>query len=552
MTNNASESPSAEENQAEAQVQASPKRDFTTPAEQAAFLQEMMTKPINAKSLLEDSEYSPVGNYREEKYLPSRRFKPLELKVNGNKRTAYVLVITGEVEEGDNLQTMVKKGVEPYMDQMMAQSSWTEKDLVANFPGYMSGQAADTWKQVIAEITITEEDGKYPTGTFLTLVAEWLARLHNKPAMRDNFLAFLRAGKLRKGKASARTLLIWLKTCLRIICWQKGTEEWPEPLFFIKCFYNAMKGTHRSSFKAQHSTSKIITLEQIADFMTLQEQGETMASVRGDRRPRDVEQYDEYRPKRSRRDGRAYDDYRPPSKRSRGRRDDYRRRGENKSRRSRDDRRGGRGYGRQQQGGRHNHHRHEQRKDRRGDDRRDHRRDDRGKRRHDDRRGSRRDSYRGSDDRRRRDREDRGRERETLAMAAEDEESDRKRSPSPSPYNSASPSRSRTSFSATGSEASAEDNDNYVGDAAVDSAQKDMLQLDLKGDDMFVDVPPSSPAAEEAKEENEANGTLLEELAYLDEEYDAAADVENELDMYATEEGVEVDYEADMTELKDE
>ena len=36
------------------------------------------------------------------------------------------------------------------------------------------------------------------------------------------------------------------------------------------------------------------------------------------------------------------------------------------------------------------------------------------------------------------------------------------------------------------------------------------------------------------------------------EMFDASADVENELDMIATEEGVEVDYEADMTVHKDE
>ena len=52
-----------------------------------------------------------------------------------------------------------------------------------------------------------------------------------------------------------------MKTCLRIICWQKGTEEWPGTLFFIKVFWKAMRGDHRSNFKSQHSTSKEITLE---------------------------------------------------------------------------------------------------------------------------------------------------------------------------------------------------------------------------------------------------------------------------------------------------
>ena len=79
MTNNASESPEAE------QAQASPKRNFTTQAEQAAFLQEMMTMEIDAKSLLEDSDISPIGNFREEKHLPSSRFKPLEIKVNATR-----------------------------------------------------------------------------------------------------------------------------------------------------------------------------------------------------------------------------------------------------------------------------------------------------------------------------------------------------------------------------------------------------------------------------------------------------------------------------------
>ena len=63
----------------------------------------------------------------------------------------------------------------------------------------MSGNAVDTWKQVLDEKPVTEgNNGKYPAGTFFDLCSEWLARLHNKPAMRDNYLAFLRAGRLKK------------------------------------------------------------------------------------------------------------------------------------------------------------------------------------------------------------------------------------------------------------------------------------------------------------------------------------------------------------------
>ena len=78
-------------------------------------------------------------------------------------------------------------------------------------------------------------------------------------------------------------------------------------------------------------------MNQIADFMTLQEQADTNANRTGCRRcPRDDNYHNEHRPKRSPRDDRDQDNYRPPArKQGRGRREDHRRRGcEDSSRRN--------------------------------------------------------------------------------------------------------------------------------------------------------------------------------------------------------------------------
>ena len=126
-------------------------------------------------------------------------------------------------------------------------------------------------------------------------------------------------------------------------------------------------------------------------------------------------------------------------------------------------------------------------------------------------------------------------------MTAEEEESGIERSPSPS----VSAAGSYTSNTAIGSETVTADDDVYVGDA-VDSAHQDMLQLNLEGEDMFDKLPSFSPAADKAKDEEEADKPFEEELAYTgagaDEE---GVKVDYEADKTADEEGVEVDYEAD-------
>ena len=260
------------------------KVDYTLEDKRTAFLQSLNTVKVDVQSLFEDEDKSPLGNFREDRHLSSSRFKPCEVKINGNKSIAQVLSITGEAEEADDFLTMVKMGVERFYDQMTSQETWEEKGLVNGYKSFISGHAADTYKLVLNEMSITEDaNGKYPAGTYLNVCSEWLAKLHNKPVMRDNYLAFLRAGRLKKSnKVSSRALLIFLKTCIRIIIWQKGEDSWPDAVFFVKCYYKAMKCDHCNSFRVQHSTTKEITLGQIADFMTLQEQSDALRS--GDRR----------------------------------------------------------------------------------------------------------------------------------------------------------------------------------------------------------------------------------------------------------------------------
>ena len=184
-----------------------------------AFLQSLNTIKVNVQSLFKDEDKSPLGNFREDRHLSSSRFKPCEVKINGNKSIAQVLTITGEAEEADDFLTMVKQGVERYYDQMTSQETWEEKDLVNGYKSFIRGHAADTYKLALNKMSITEgADGKYPAGTYLNVCSVWLAKLHNKPVMRDNYLAFLQAGRLKKSnKVSSRALLIFLKMCIRII-----------------------------------------------------------------------------------------------------------------------------------------------------------------------------------------------------------------------------------------------------------------------------------------------------------------------------------------------
>ena len=80
--------------------------------------------------------------------------------------------------------------------------------------------------------------------------------------MRDNYLAFLSSGKLKKSKISV-LCLIWLKTTMRIMMWQQGNNEWPNAKFFIKVFFQAMPLEHRNTFKLQYDTKKLVTVNNV-------------------------------------------------------------------------------------------------------------------------------------------------------------------------------------------------------------------------------------------------------------------------------------------------
>ena len=167
---------------------------YSKEALRTAFFKNFMTTEVQAKLLPLDALKPPFGNYREENEISPSRFAPCEATKNGVKTTVRVLVVTGEPEDQEDISEVVTYGVERYHDQVSAREDSTEKDLVDGYKAYTSGRAAKLWNQVTAEATITPDaDGKYPEGTFIDLTAEWLPRLLIKPAMRDSYLAFLRA-----------------------------------------------------------------------------------------------------------------------------------------------------------------------------------------------------------------------------------------------------------------------------------------------------------------------------------------------------------------------
>ena len=329
---------------------------FSKDAIRTAFLKEFMTTEVQAGTLSQDAEKSPFGNYREDRYIPSSRFLPCESKKNGVKTVANVLEISGEPDDHEDLGEVVKFGIERYYEKVKSRENVTEKDLVEGFKEYTSGHATNVWTQTVEEATIVEtSEGVYEEGTFIKLASEFLAKLFNKPAMRNNYLAFLKSGKLKKGKISALCLLIWLKTTMRIMMWQQGDDEWPDAKFFVKVFYQAMPLDYRNSFKLQNDTKKKVTVNHIADFMTLQEQAKQENRERGQRRrrPRHDDYREDPRPKRSRREEREQGNHRTPVHNDCGSRRGYRQDYDNRRR-----------QGRHQQGGRRETQHREQREDR--------------------------------------------------------------------------------------------------------------------------------------------------------------------------------------------